>query len=67
MNRTDAIKRFLGSRTYRVQRDALGRISLPKPLLEAVGISNVALLVGKLNCFEIWSPEKFDAREAAQE
>ncbi|HET7321017.1 MAG TPA: division/cell wall cluster transcriptional repressor MraZ [Longimicrobiaceae bacterium] len=41
--------------------DRQGRILVPQRLLESVGLSETALLVGVIDRVEIWSPDRFDA------
>lgn len=50
--------------THRVVLDDKKRLTIPaENLLLAAGIdSNRAWLIGKLDCFEIWDPGRFEAR-----
>jgi len=45
--------------------DSDGRIILPQPMLEAVGIDEEAAFVGRRRTFQIWNPQKFALVEAA--
>ncbi len=40
--------------------DGEGRVMLPKALLEAAGITDQAVFVGKGETFEIWQPKAFE-------
>jgi MraZ protein len=53
------LKRFIGSKSVQVTLDTVGRICLPEQMAEAAGITDQAVLVGLLDRFEIWSPERF--------
>ena len=53
------LKRFIGSESVQVALDTAGRICLPEDLAKAAGISSEAVLVGLLDQFEIWNPERF--------
>ncbi len=54
------LKRFIGSESVQAPVDKTGRICLPEALAKAAGIEDEAVLVGLLDRFEIWSPERFD-------
>lgn len=54
------LKRFIGSESVQVALDKVGRICLPEEMARAAGIANEAVLVGLLDRFEIWSPERFE-------
>ena len=43
----------------------VGRICIPEEMAKAVGITDEAVLVGLLDRFEIWSPERFTNVKAA--
>jgi len=51
--------RILTSRGYSTPCDKQGRIVLTELLLRHAGITTEAVLVGVLNKFEIWSPERY--------
>jgi len=61
------LKRFIGSKSIQVTLDTVGRICVPEEMARAAGISDSAVLVGLLDRFEIWSPERFDKVAAADE
>jgi MraZ protein len=53
------LKRFIGSGSVQVTLDKVGRICVPEEMARAAGITNEAVLVGLLDRFEIWSPERY--------
>jgi MraZ protein len=61
------LKRFIGSKSVQVTLDSVGRICLPEEMAKAAGITEEAVLVGLLDRFEIWSPERFEKVTAADE
>ncbi|MDQ6630832.1 MAG: hypothetical protein M3Y82_03635 [Verrucomicrobiota bacterium] len=56
-----ALKRFIGSESAQVALDKGGRICLPEEMARAAKIKEQAVLVGLLDRFEIWNPERYDA------
>jgi MraZ protein len=61
------LKRFIGSRSVQVTLDSVGRICIPEEMTKATGVKDQAVLVGLLDRFEIWSPERYDAVSKADE
>jgi MraZ protein len=59
------LKRFIGSESVQVSLDKTGRICLPEEMARAAGIGNQAVLVGLLDRFEIWSPERYATVKAS--
>ena len=53
------LKRFIGSESEQVVVDKSGRICLPEEMAKTVGIGDEAVLVGLLDRFEIWNPERY--------
>jgi len=53
------LKRVIGSKSAQVAVDKAGRICLPEEMARAAGITNEAMLVGLLDRFEIWSPQRY--------
>ncbi len=53
------LKRFIGSESEQVALDKSGRICLPEKMAKDAGITAEAVLVGLLDRFEIWSPERY--------
>jgi MraZ protein len=53
------LKRNIGSQSIQVALDKAGRICLPEDMAGAAAIKDEAVLVGLLDRFEIWNPERF--------
>ena len=58
-------KRFLGSESVQVVLDKAGRVCLPDGMAAAAGIKDEAMLVGLLDRFEIWNPERYEKVRAS--
>lgn len=61
------LKRFIGSGSEQVTLDKVGRICLPEEMATAAGLADQAVLVGLLDRFEIWSPERYAKVRASDE
>ena len=61
----DAFARAIMSASYPLQFDSDGRVMLPEPLLRHAGIVDLATFAGLGPTFQIWQPEKFAAKQAA--
>jgi MraZ protein len=59
------LKRFIGSESVQVAVDRAGRICLPDDMARKAGIKDEAVLVGLLDRFEIWNPERYEKVKAA--
>ena len=59
------LKRVIGSGSVQVPLDRTGRICIPEEMAKAAGITDEAVLVGLLDRFEIWSPERHEKVQAA--
>ncbi len=59
------LKRFIGSESVQVGVDKAGRICIPEKMAKDAGITNEAILVGLLDRFEIWAPERYERVKAA--
>src|SRR5258708_26706769 len=59
------LKRFIGTESVQAPLDKTGRICLPEEMAKAAGITDLAVLVGLLDRFEIWSPERHKKIKAA--
>ena len=59
------LKRFIGSESIQVSLDKGGRICLPEGMAKAAGIEDQAVLVGLLDRFEIWNPERYEKVRAS--
>lgn len=60
-----ALKRFIGSESIQVEVDKSGRVCLPEKMARDAGIDEQVVLVGLLDRFEIWSPERWERVKAA--
>lgn len=58
------LKRFIGSESVQAPLDKAGRICIPEGMAKAAGITTEALLVGLLDRFEIWSPDRYEKVKA---
>lgn len=65
--KTSALRRLLGSKSASVSLDKAGRICLPEAMAKAVGIENEAILVGLVDRFEIWNPDRYQKVSAVDE
>ena len=59
------LKRFIGSESIQAPVDKSGRICIPEEMANAAGITDEAVLVGLLDRFEIWNPERYARVKAA--
>jgi MraZ protein len=59
------LKRFIGSESVQVALDKAGRICLPEEMARGAGLKNEAVLVGLLDRFEIWNPDRYEQRRSA--
>jgi MraZ protein len=59
------LKRFIGSESVQAPLDKAGRICIPEEMANAAGITDHAVLVGLLDRFEIWSPERHEKIKAS--
>lgn len=58
------LKRIIGSGSAQASVDKAGRICLPEEMAREAGIKNEAVLVGLLDRFEIWQPERYQKVQA---
>ena len=54
-------QRFVFSTATEAEMDKQGRVLLPAPLRESVGLEREAVLVGSRDHAEIWAPDRWDA------
>ena len=59
------LKRFIGSGSAQVTLDKAGRICLPEEMAQKAAIKSEAVLVGLLDRFEIWNPDRYEQVKAA--
>jgi MraZ protein len=59
--KAEALRHLLGRKSDRVTLDKGGRICLPEGMAKAAAIEEEAILVGLLDRFEIWNPDRYAA------
>ncbi len=59
------LKRIIGTESVQVTVDKGGRICLPEEMVKAADIKEQAVLVGLLDRFEIWSPQRYEKVKAS--
>ncbi len=57
----EALRRLLGTYSDQVTTDKSGRICLPEWMAKEAGIEKEAVLVGMVDRFQIWNPERHQA------
>jgi MraZ protein len=65
--KASALRRLLGSKSASLGVDKAGRVCLPEWMTKAVGIGKEAVLVGLVDRFEIWNPERYEAASAVDQ
>jgi MraZ protein len=61
------LKRLVGADSEQVVLDTAGRILLPDRMAQEAGLAADAVLVGLLDYFEIWNPQRFDRVRSSDE
>ncbi len=59
------LKRLIGGGSAQATVDKAGRICLPEEMAREAGLKNEAMLVGLLDRYEIWNPERYEKVQAA--
>jgi MraZ protein len=59
------LKRIIGSGSAQAGVDKAGRICLPDEMAREAGLKDEAMLVGLLDRFEIWNPERYEKVKVA--
>ncbi len=59
-----ALKRLIGSMSTSMKLDTAGRLTIPEEMTMEAAITNQAVLVGMVDRFEIWSPERYAEAKA---
>lgn len=59
------LKRLIGSGSAQASVDKTGRICLPDDMAREAGLKDEAMLVGLLDRFEIWNPQRYEKVQAA--
>jgi MraZ protein len=67
VNERVTAKRRIGARSEQVTVDSAGRICIPQEMAEAADIKDKVVMVGLLDKFEMWSPDRYSAVEAADQ
>ncbi|EEF60437.1 division/cell wall cluster transcriptional repressor MraZ [Pedosphaera parvula] len=62
--KASALRRLLGSKSASCSLDKGGRICIPESMAKAVGIDKEAVMVGLVDRFEIWNPERYETVSA---
>lgn len=57
--KAEALRRLVGTKSDRVTLDKVGRICLPEVMAKAVEIEKEAVLIGLVDRFEIWNPDRY--------
>lgn len=58
--------RMLASRSNLLPWDSQGRIRVGDDLLREAGLENEVVLVGAFECFELWSPQRWNAQTQSE-
>ncbi|MGE3312035.1 MAG: division/cell wall cluster transcriptional repressor MraZ [Limisphaerales bacterium] len=66
-DRADTLRRLLATRATEVETDSAGRICLPEDVARAVDIKDRVILAGMIDCFEIWSPDRYAQMESGDD
>lgn len=64
---TMALRRLIGTKSASVTLDKGGRVCIPDWMAKKAEIADKALLVGLVDRFEIWSPERYHAASLVDE
>ena len=67
LRKGDAWRRQIGKSSADVDLDSASRICLPKRLADAAGLKKRALLVGMVDRFQIWDPERYKSVSSLDE
>jgi MraZ protein len=62
-----AVERTLASNSVQLALDKAGRLCLPEDLAEKAGLTKEVQFVPRLDKFEMWNPERYEAQAAADE
>jgi MraZ protein len=65
--KAEALRRLIGRKSDRVGLDKAGRICLPEAMAEAAGLEKEVVLLGLVDRFEIWNPERYEKLTVAEE
>ncbi len=65
--KTETLRRLLGTKSDRVTLDKGGRICLPEVMAKGAAIEKEAVLVGLVDRFQIWNPERYESTSVMDE
>jgi MraZ protein len=65
--RKAVLRRFIGAESAPVTIDSSGRICIPESFARGADIRNEVVLAGRLESFEIWNPQRYEAKRAADQ
>jgi MraZ protein len=65
--KAQALRRLIGSKSALVTLDKAGRICIPEEMARTVGIDKEAVLVGLVDRFQIWGPDRHPQVKAEDE
>ncbi|HKS36293.1 MAG TPA: hypothetical protein VJW76_03820 [Verrucomicrobiae bacterium] len=66
-SKAQALRHLIGKKSDRVTIDKVGRICLPDWMAKAAAIDTEAVLVGLVDRFEIWNPERYETASAVDD
>jgi MraZ protein len=58
------VERLIGASSSSRAVDSYGRLPLPEEAIRGLGIEGEAMLIGRLNKFELWNPARYAAKLA---
>jgi MraZ protein len=59
------LTRLIGSESCQVPLDKAGRMLLPPEMAREAEIENEVVMVGLLDCFDLWNPQKYERVRAS--
>jgi MraZ protein len=59
-------ERVIGANSVSFTLDKVGRFRLPEDLANKIGLKKLTRMIGRLDKFEIWSPDRYQPVEAAK-
>ncbi|MHB8524131.1 MAG: division/cell wall cluster transcriptional repressor MraZ [Limisphaerales bacterium] len=62
--RVAALERVIGGNAVEQSLDKVGRICLPETMSKTVGVGKEVELVGRLDKFEVWNPQRYETASA---
>jgi MraZ protein len=63
--KASTLRRLLGSKSATIPLDKAGRLCIPDTFAKATAIESDAVLVGLVDRFEIWNPQRYEKVSAA--